>query len=181
MNKQQSGIVYESWLETYEAIVQDKKIEETSQSKVMIALFAYVLGDQERGDLLVSQVEPIWKAFFAGVRSLSIKNIQQRQSALTGGRPPNYRKNVIALMKRQFSKEYQSEKVYKTIENWFLYLSENKCPTNIKVLEQTIKEIANSGTSVERLIEVVKCSIKNKYLELDFDLMELDGGLELDE
>lgn len=175
--KPRSGVIYETWLRIYEIIATERKQQDTPAFKATLAMFSYAIGDTERGDQISKELEPIWGALLTNVKDLAEINLAKRNGGRFGGRPVNYSKNILKFCKKHFHKKYINDEVFKALERWFVYLSENNQATNLQVLESTIEKFSQNVDTQERLLEIIDLNIKQNNTIVDFDIFDLECNL----
>lgn len=168
-----SGVVYKSWLQSISRVISIIGTNDAYYLLNGVGLLA--CGENEAAENSFSQIksEAICESLLMNFRPVIEQNIAKRQGASLGGRPVNYSKNINKFVKKYFPKKYINDEVFKALERWFVYLSENNQATNLQVLESTIEKFSQNVDTQERLLEIIDLNIKHNNLIIDFDIFDL--------
>lgn len=180
----QSGIVYSTWAD---AIVRlSSKPEESKYlTALSIAIFYGSTNKWELAEFHIKSVSgfslDLWETI---IKPQILANLDRRADAKkhgeSGGRPCNYEKNVIKMIKKMHE-DYHDEELAKILCEWFVHLNKNKKPTKIDNLKETFEEISRQTTSAAGAIRIIKRNLEIGNTDLDFDILQNEGYVSLDD
>ena len=167
-----SGLIYGNWVEIFEESIEPQGEKEICN--LMLATMYIVLNRHDDVERIRKKLSKVSLTQLKHFYPLAEANIKKYSSAITGGRPVNYTKNIDICV-RKLQKEFHDKTFKGLLDAWFEHLNKHSVSTKKDVLQHTISEFGRLASGVDHAIRLLKKNIAEENLEFDYEAAAVSG------